>query len=53
MTWLSHHRVYAEILGSAILLAEQILPQLPTKANSTLQILINVAKTFLPKKDAP
>ena len=40
-----------EILGLAVLVVEQVLPHLPIKANSTVQVIINVAKAIIGKKD--
>jgi len=38
------------IAGAVLLIIENILPHLPIKANSTVQIIINVAKAILGKK---
>ena len=39
-------------IASILLLAtEQILPHLPIKADSTAQVIINVAKAILGKRD--
>ena len=39
-------------IASILLIAiENILPHLPIKANSTAQVIINIAKAILGKKD--
>lgn len=50
MNWFTEHRAYAEILGAVVLLVEQILPHLPMKANSTVQLVLDIATALLPKK---
>jgi hypothetical protein len=39
-----------EIVLIAVVAVEQILPHLPTKANSTVQAVINLAKLLLVRK---
>lgn len=36
--------------GAVIIIIENVLPHLPIKANSTLQLIINLAKAVLGKK---
>ena len=43
-------RAGAELTGLLIIVLENILPHLPVKANSTVQVIINVAKAILGKK---
>lgn len=40
----------AAIVGAVIVVVENVLPHLPIKANSTVQLIINVAKAILGKK---
>ena len=40
-----------EIGGALIIILENILPFLPTKANSSVQLIINLAKAIFGKKD--
>jgi hypothetical protein len=47
MEWIKANPI--EALAVAILVLEQALPHLPVKANSTLQVLINIGKLFLRK----
>lgn len=44
------YRLTAEILGVVLIIAENILPHLPTKANSVTQLVINILKTVLARK---
>lgn len=37
------------ITGAAIIIVENILPHLPIKANSTVQVIINIIKVLLGK----
>jgi hypothetical protein len=38
------------IIGAVVIIVENILPHLPIKANSTLQVILNIVKSLLPKK---
>jgi len=38
------------IAGAVLLIVENVLPHLPIKANSTVQLIINVARAILGKK---
>jgi hypothetical protein len=38
------------IATAVLLIVENVLPHLPIKANSTVQLIINVAKAILGKK---
>ncbi len=38
------------IAGAVIIIVENVLPHLPIKANSTVQVIINLAKMILGKK---
>lgn len=47
MNWVIHN--WAALVGVAVFILENILPHLPVKANSTVQLVLGVAKLLLPK----
>ena len=51
MNYLQQHQNVVEIAGAIIICIEQILPHLPIKADSTVQLIINIAKTIFAKKE--
>ena len=51
MDLVTQHSQVVAIAAAVLVIVENILPHLPIKANSTLQIIINVAKALLRKKD--
>jgi len=44
MDFIKHHQQVIDIVGAGVLLLEQILPHLPIKADSTVQLIINIGK---------
>ena len=50
MNWIMNHRSLLESIAGVVVGFEQIVPYLPMRANSTAQMIINVAKAILGKK---
>lgn len=38
------------IAGAVVIIIENVLPHLPIKANSTVQLVFNILKALIPKK---
>lgn len=47
MKWVTDH--WQLVVGGLVIVLEQVLPHLPVKANSTVQLVLDVAKSLLPK----
>lgn len=38
------------IIGAVVIIVENVLPHLPIKANSTVQLVLNIVKSLVSKK---